>query len=49
MAQTLGAGLGLSLCRRLVDSLGGTIGLRSELDRGTEVVVTLPVPAGVSS
>lgn len=44
-----GTGLGVSIVRKIVDSLGGHIRFRSEQDRGTEVDVVLPVmqPASV--
>ena len=38
-----GSGLGLSICRRLVDLLGGSIQLVSALHQGTTFEVTLPV------
>jgi heavy metal sensor kinase len=41
-----GAGLGLSIARWIVEQHGGTIRLVSEPRAGTEVVVTLPAPAG---
>ncbi len=37
-----GTGLGLALCRRLVDLMGGTIALHSTPGQGSEFVVTLP-------
>lgn len=37
-----GVGLGLPLARGLVEAMGGTLVLRSVVDRGTTVVVTLP-------
>lgn len=37
-----GTGLGLSICRNIVRDAGGTIDVRSELDRGTTFVVRLP-------
>jgi len=42
-----GAGLGLPLCRELVELLGGTIAIDSRVGAGTRVAVTLPLaPAG---
>jgi signal transduction histidine kinase len=38
-----GTGLGLTICKRLVDLHGGTIGISSEPDRGTTVSVRLPI------
>lgn len=40
-----GSGLGLSLCRSLIEKAGGTIEIMSELGAGTEAQVRLPVPA----
>ncbi len=37
-----GTGLGLSIVKELVNLLGGTIDIKSELGKGTEVIVTLP-------
>lgn len=37
-----GRGLGLAVVRRIVDDYEGRIDVRSELDKGTEVVITLP-------
>jgi len=39
-----GSGLGLSLCRSLIEKSGGTIEIESELGVGTEVNISLPVP-----
>ena len=43
-----GSGLGLNIVQSLVQHMGGTIGVRSELGRGTEFRVEIPfaVPAG---
>jgi heavy metal sensor kinase len=42
-----GAGLGLAICRSIVNAAGGQIELESEAGRGTTVRVTLPVrPSG---
>ncbi|WP_233281687.1 ATP-binding protein [Pseudomonas tructae] len=40
-AEYGGSGLGLSICRQLVELMGGSISLRSELGKGTEVSVEL--------
>ena len=41
-----GSGLGLSICKLLVDAMGGTIRVRSELGRGAEFVVVVPCTVG---
>ena len=43
-----GRGLGMSIVRRIVDDYDGRIDVRSELNKGTEVLITLPLrkPAG---
>jgi len=43
-----GRGLGMSIVRRIVDDYDGRIDVRSELNKGTEVAITLPLrkPAG---
>lgn len=38
-----GSGLGLAIARALMEQMGGTIDLRSELNRGTRVGLSLPV------
>ena len=38
-----GTGLGLSVCKRILDILGGTIGVKSQFGKGTTVTVTLPL------
>lgn len=37
-----GSGLGLALCRQIVEDGGGTIALRSSIGSGTTVTFTLP-------
>lgn len=38
-----GAGFGLAICKKIVESHGGTIILQSSLGKGTRVVVSLPI------
>ena len=40
-----GSGLGLPTTRKIIESHGGQIGLQSELGRGTQVTIKLPIPA----
>ncbi|WP_460422053.1 transporter substrate-binding domain-containing protein [Pseudomonas sp. ZL2] len=44
-AEYGGSGLGLSICRQLVELMGGSIALRSVLGKGTEVSVELTLEA----
>eukprot|EP01088_Endostelium_zonatum_P012496 TRINITY_DN26743_c0_g1_i1.p1 TRINITY_DN26743_c0_g1~~TRINITY_DN26743_c0_g1_i1.p1 ORF type:complete len:462 (+),score=118.12 TRINITY_DN26743_c0_g1_i1:67-1452(+) len=44
----LGAGLGLSTCKKIVKSLNGSISLSSTLGQGTEVVVKIPLKVELS-
>ncbi len=46
--RSLGTGLGLALCKRLVDKMGGTIELKSEAGRGTQVRIELPMARGTA-
>ena len=41
--NTIGTGIGLSLVKDLVELHGGTITVESEIDRGTEFIVMLPI------
>ncbi|MBU3916060.1 HAMP domain-containing histidine kinase [bacterium] len=41
--KTGGYGLGLHLCKKIVKSLNGEITIKSEINQGTEVVITLPI------
>jgi signal transduction histidine kinase len=38
-----GAGLGLPICKGLAKLLGGDISIVSELGRGTEFILTVPI------
>ena len=44
-SQAGGSGMGLSLCRNIIESHGGTIHLSSQVGYGTIVSITLPVDA----
>jgi two-component system sensor histidine kinase HydH len=39
-----GRGLGMAVVRRIIDDYQGTISLESELNRGTAITITLPLP-----
>lgn len=41
-----GAGMGLPVCKRLVEAMGGDIWVRQRSPRGLEVGFSLPVPVG---
>lgn len=41
--KTSGNGLGLAICRKIMDAHGGTITLESELGKGTEVTLRFPM------
>jgi two-component system NtrC family sensor kinase len=42
----VGTGLGLSVCRNLVSSMGGTLEVESQVGRGTTFRITLPTAEG---
>lgn len=44
-----GRGLGLSIVRKILEDYDGRIDIRSELDRGTEVLITLPWRKGAGA
>lgn len=43
-----GTGLGLSLCRRIINQHGGTLSVESELGKGTRFIIHLPLRASVT-
>ena len=42
-AQRPGSGIGLTVARRLMSRIEGTVGLESEVGRGTTVILTFPI------
>ncbi|MFZ5828824.1 MAG: sensor histidine kinase [Planctomycetota bacterium] len=44
-----GSGLGLPTTRRIIEAHSGSIRLQSEVGRGTQITITLPVPARLAS
>ena len=42
--ESTGTGLGLSIVKQMVDLMGGTIQIRSEINKGTEITVRLHYP-----
>jgi signal transduction histidine kinase len=40
--RTGGFGLGLSICKKIMDSLGGSIEIKSRVNEGTEVMLSFP-------
>ncbi len=43
--QMGGTGLGLSIVKEIIEGMDGTIDIKSEVNKGTEVVITLPTKA----
>jgi signal transduction histidine kinase len=42
-----GLGLGLPIVRTIAEAHGGTLGVRSEVGKGTELTISLPLAVGV--
>jgi signal transduction histidine kinase len=40
--DSVGTGLGLYICKEIIKKLGGTIGISSEFEKGTEVLFEIP-------
>lgn len=38
-----GTGLGLTVCKRIIDNCGGTISIKSKMNHGTEVKILIPL------
>lgn len=38
-----GTGLGLTVCKRIIDNIGGTISIQSKIHQGTEVTIKIPL------
>ena len=43
-----GTGLGLSIVKEIIEGMDGTIDIKSQVNQGTEVVVTLPTKMKIS-
>ena len=41
--QMGGTGLGLAIVKEIIDGNGGNIDIKSKIDKGTEIIITLPV------
>ena len=44
-----GTGLGLTLCKKMVDNMGGIISLQSEVNVGTSVIISIPTALQTNS
>ncbi|QQZ08136.1 ATP-binding protein [Heyndrickxia vini] len=41
-----GTGLGLVVCKRIIESFDGSLSIKSEINKGTEVLISLPIFKG---
>ena len=39
-------GYGLPICRKYIEAHGGELNIRSEEEKGTQVIITLPIQTG---
>ena len=42
-SNKMGVGLGLTICKELILAMGGTVSIESELNKGTDFIITLHV------
>ena len=45
--STSGAGLGLTLSKKIIENHNGTISIKSQVNKGTNVIISLPAQAGL--
>ena len=45
-SKSAGMGYGLPICRKYIEAHGGELSIRSEEEKGTQVIITLPIQSG---